>query len=181
MSDVDLDLTRRQRLAGNLTAGGCVIAAGLVLLLCGTGVIRADIRLLIVPVLLTAVGTSLLVTSLIQKNTVSLWISFAFTVPALVSYLAAFTPHGYAELYPLYIAIPAIASLFTMFMSGEYGTHLKVAAFFGITAGLFALRSSGLVGWSVALPLIVVYAGLVIVYVAVTASKSETEEENENA
>ena len=95
----ELVLTRKQRLAGNLTAGAAVIAAGLVLLLAGADVIKADVKVLAAPVLLSAVGLSLLVTALIQRNVVSLWVSFAFTVPALVSFLAAFTSVGYKELY----------------------------------------------------------------------------------
>lgn len=77
----ELNLTRKQRLAGNLTAGGCVIVAGLILLLAGTGVIPASVRQLAVPVLLSAVGAALLLTALIQRNSVSLWISFLFLVP----------------------------------------------------------------------------------------------------
>lgn len=178
----ELRLTRKQRLAGNLTAGATVIAAGIILLLAGTNVIHASMRLLVAPVLLTAVGASLLLTALIQRNTVSLWISFAFLVPALVGYLAGFTPATYGQLYPLYIAIPAIASLLTMPMSGSYAAHGKTALFFGLIAGLFALQSSGLVGWGVVLPSVVVFVGLIIVYIAVTLARGEEkEEEEENA
>ena len=178
----ELNLTRKQRLAGNLTAGGCVIAAGLILLLAGTGVIPASVRQLAVPVLLSAVGAALILTALIQRNSVSLWISFLFLVPALVSFLAAFTPAGYAQLYPLYIAAPAIASLCTMPMSGSYAAHGKSMLFFGLIAGLFGLESSGLVGWGVVLPLVVVFVGLMVVYVAVMlARKEKSEEEEDNA
>ena len=162
----ELVLTRKQRLAGNLTAGAAVIAAGLVLLLAGADVIKADVKVLTAPVLLSAVGLSLLVTALIQRNVVSLWVSFAFTVPALVSFLAAFTSVGYKELYPLYIAIPAIASLFTMPMSRSFGDHGKVVLLFG--------------GWGVGGPLLIVYVGLLIVYAALKSHKKETKEEDED-
>lgn len=176
----ELVLTRKQRLAGNLTAGAAVIAAGLVLLLAGADVIKADVKVLAAPVLLSAVGLSLLVTALIQRNVVSLWVSFAFTVPALVSFLAAFTSVGYKELYPLYIAIPAIASLFTMPMSRSLRDHGKVVLLFGVTAALFALNSSGLLGWGVVGPLLIVYVGLLIVYAALKSHKKETKEEDED-
>ncbi len=55
MSMEELVLTRKQRLAGNLTAGAAVIAAGLVLLLAGADVIKADVKVLTAPVLLSAV------------------------------------------------------------------------------------------------------------------------------
>ncbi len=176
----ELVLSRRQRLAGNVTTGALVIAAGIILLLSGTGVIKADISVLAVPVLLAAIGLSLLFAAIIQRNTVSLWISFAFTVPSLVSFIAGFTETGYGELYPLYIAIPAIASFFTMLMSRNFRDHIKAVLFFGVTAALFALNSSGLVGWGVALPLIIVYVGLIIVYFAVASAKMETKEEEED-
>lgn len=178
----ELVVTKKQRLACNLTAGFAVVAAGLILLLAGVDVIPAGIGVLAAPVLLSAIGLSLLAAALIQRNTVSLWISFAFTVPALVSFLAGFTAAGYAQLYPLYIAVPAIASLFTMLMSGAVRDHLKVILLFGVTAALFALNSSGLVGWGVALPLIIVYAGLIIVYLAFrSAGSTEQTEEDEHA
>lgn len=176
----ELVLSRRQRLAGNVTTGALVIAAGIILLLSGTGVIKADISVLAVPVLLAAIGLSLLFAAIIQRNTVSLWISFAFTVPSLVSFIVGFTETGYGELYPLYIAIPAIASFFTMLMSRNFRDHIKAVLFFGVTAALFALNSSGLVGWGVALPLIIVYVGLIIVYFAVASAKMETKEEEED-
>ena len=177
----ELVVTRKQRLAGNLTAGATVIVAGLVLLLAGTGVIPVSIRILAVPVLLSAVGVTLLAAALIQRNSVSLWISFAFTVPALVGYLVGFTTATYGQLYPLYIAIPAIASIFTMCMSRCVKDHLKVILLFGVTAALFALNSSGLVGWGVALPLIVVYVGCIILYLALKSFHTTENEDDTNA
>lgn len=177
----ELVVTRKQRLAGNLTAGGAVIVAGLILLLSGTGVIPVSIRILAAPVLLSAVGLTLLAAALIQHNSVSLWISFAFTVPALVGYLVGFTSATYGQLYPLYIAIPAIASIFTLCMSTGVKDHLKVILLFGVTAGLFALNSSGLIGWGIALPLIVVYVGCIILYLALKSFRTNENEDDLNA
>jgi hypothetical protein len=87
--------------------------------------------------------------------------------------LANFSDLTYAQLYPLYVAIPAVCSLFTMPMSGVNRDHIKVIAFFGIIAGLFALNSSGLLGWKVVLPMLLVFVGLCIILVAFMARREK--------
>lgn len=170
------ELTKTQRLAGNLTAGFFIIACGIFLLLVGVKVIPLNVYELIVPSLLATVGLVLGITGLIQINTVSLWCSFAFLVPSIVSLLVVFTPLKYSQLYPMYIAIPAIASLFTMLMSREFSDHLKVILLFGVLALIFFLASFKILHWAVILPLLVVFIGLIIVYVAVKSAKNEENE-----
>ena len=160
------ELSPRKMTACNIAAACIVIAAGLFLLLCGVGVLPIRASRAVLGTLLGAVGLSLLVSALIQGNSVSLWLSACFLVPALVELLVKATRLGYAELYPLYIAIPAVASLCTVLLTHEWVVHGVIAALFGVPAGLFALRSSGLVGWSVTVPLLVVYAGLVMLVAA---------------
>ena len=162
----DTELTKGQVLAGNLIAGAYTVLCGLFLLLVGLGLFDG-----------LTVGLVFLTTAIIQRNTVSLWLSFAFIVPAAVSYLNNFTALSYAQLYPLYIAIPAIASLFTMFMSKAYSDHIKIVIFFGVTAAVFSLQSSSVVGWGVVIPVLVVIAGLAIVYTAIKMNASEDGDE----
>lgn len=171
------ELSPRKMMACNITAALIVIAAGIFLLLCGVHVVPVPASKALIGTLLCAVGLSLLCSALIQGNSVSLWLSACFLVPALVELLVKATHLGYAELYPLYIAIPAIASLCTMLLTHEWTTHCVVAALFGVPAMLFALRSSGLVGWGVVVPLLVVYAGAVMLVVAVLKALHKKEEQ----
>ena len=145
------------------------------LLLSGLGVFGASVTVgkVAVPGVLLTVGLVFLTTAIVQRNTVSMWISFAFIVPALVAALNNFTALTYAKLYPLYIAIPAISSLFTAIMSRSFRDHLKIIITFGLIAAVFSLQSSGLTGWNVVVPVLVVLAGLAIVYAAIRMNKSE--------
>lgn len=169
------ELTPKQRMAGNIIAGVFVIACGVFLLLCGVGVIALSVSKVVVGCLLCTVGLVLLSAGLIQKNSVSLWLSFAFLLPALVELLVKATSITYSQAYPIYISIPAVASLFTMLLSHEWMDHLKIILFFGILAGLFTIQACG-IGWSIVLPLLVIYIGLMIVYIAVRSGKQKDEE-----
>jgi membrane protein len=174
----EFELTKGQKLAGNMIAGAYTVACGVFLLVVGLGSIEGlTVSNTALPTILLTVGLVFLTTAIIQTNTVSLWLSFAFIVPAVVSYLNNFTPLGYAQLYPLYIAIPAIASLFTMLMSRSYRDHLKAVLFFGVIAGIFAIESSGAAGWGVVVPVLVVFVGLMIVFTALKLNKSEDDNE----
>ena len=127
--------------------------------------------------LLAAAGLIFFVSALISRNSVSLWLSFCFFVPALVELLVCVTPAGYKNLYPLYIAIPAVASLFTMLYTREWLAHLWVIALFGVPAAIFALGNIDGVGWAVILPALVIYMGFIMLALAVR-SKRKDEDEN---
>ena len=162
-----IELTPRQKLVSNLVAGGFTLLCGIFLLLCGLGVFPLSIKAVALPSVLSAVGLALFSTALLNKNSVSMWLSWAFFVPAAISFVAAFTSLGYADLYPFYIAIPAIASLLTLPMTPRsWKSHLKVIAFFGSLAVLFMLNSLMGIGWNIVLPIILVLAGLIIIAVA---------------
>ena len=181
MSNIEeLEVSKKQRFAGNITAGVVVVICGLFLLLCGVGVIPLQVKKIIIGSLLLSVGLVLLITGIIQKNTVSIWLAFVFLTPALVEFLAKYTSAGYRNLYPLYIAIPAICSFFTMLYSRCWRAHIFVILLFGVTAGLFSLRSSGLLSWSIVLPIIVVFVGLAIILYTVKLFKEEPEDDGAN-
>lgn len=181
MSNIEeLEVSKKQRFAGNITAGAVVVLCGLFLLLCGVGVISLPVGKIILGSLLLSVGLVLLITGLIQKNTVSIWLAFAFLTPALVEFLAKFTAAGYRNLYPMYIAIPAVCSFFTMLYSRCWRAHIFVILLFGVTAALFSLNSSGLLGWSIVLPIIIVFIGLAIILYTVKLFKDEPEEGGAN-
>ena len=175
---VEYELTPSQRLAGNIIAGVGTLLCGLFLLLVGLNVFAPlTIETVWLCAILFAVGLVFVVTAFVQRNSVTMWLSFAFLVPAVVTTLNNFTALSYAQLYPLYIAIPAIASFFTMFLTREYRSHGKVILFFGVLAGIFACSSTGLLEWNIVLPMLVVFVGLLIILVALKTKKGENDNE----
>ena len=172
---------RSGKLAANLIAGGYTVLCGIFLLLVGLKVFGESLsmRNMALPTILLTVGLVFLTTAFVQWNSVSMWLAFVFVVPAAVSYINNFTAASYAQLYPLYIAIPAIASFFTMFMSCSKRDHLYIIGFFGLIALIFAIQSSGLAGWGVTLPVLVVFVGLTIVLAAIKLNMRRTDEDDE--
>lgn len=173
----EIELTPEQKLLGNVIAGLYLVACGVVLLLVGLGVFGSvTVGSMWLPTVLLTLGLIFFTTGLIQGNVVSVWLACAFMVPAAISYLANFTPLTYARLYPFYVATPAICSLVTAALSRRaVKEHLKVGCFFGIIAAALALKSFGVCGWSVALPVIVVFIGIVIIFSAVKRNKENEE------
>ena len=171
------ELTPKRRLACNISAAAVVLVAGLFLLLCGADVIAIKVSRAAAGTLLFAVGLIFLLNALIGRNSVSLWISFCFSVPALVELLVKTDAAGYSELYPLYIAVPAVASLFTMLFTHAWFSHLPVIALFGVPAGIFALHCGGAAGWSVVIPVLVIYAGLLMFVLAIKLAKKDKNDE----
>ena len=166
-----IELTPRQKLVGNLVAGGFTLLCGIFLLLCGLGVIPLSLRDVALPAVLSAVGLALFSTAILNRNSVSLWLSWAIFTPAVISFVAAYTSFGYGNLYPFYIAIPAIASLMTLPMTPKsWKSHIKVILFFGVLAFLFMLNSLIGIGWNIVLPIILVLAGLAIIAVALSVA-----------
>jgi hypothetical protein len=174
----EFELTPSQRIAGNVIAGAGTLLCGLFLLLVGLGVFSPlTVEEVWLCSLLFAVGLVFIVTALVQRNSVTMWLAFAFIVPGVVNALCTFANFTYAQLYPLYIAIPAIASFFTMFLTRSYSAHVKTILFFGVLAGIFALNSSSLLGWNIVVPIIVVFVGVLIMLVALKANRKG---ENDN-
>lgn len=176
----ELEITPLQRVAGNIVAGALIILCGLFLLLVGLKVIPLGFKEVAPAACLFAVGLTLLFTAIVQRNSVSLWLSFAFNVPAAVTLIASYTSLGYGNLYPFFIAVPAIASLFTAFMSRGWKEHLKVIAFFGIIALLFSLNSLFGASWGIVIPLLVVFIGLLIIYAAVSSVISQKKHQDDD-
>ncbi len=176
LSDELQEPSHGKKLACNIASAGIIILAGVFLLLCGVGVIPLSVPRAVCGTLLCAIGLMLLVSAVVTRNSVSLWLSFCFLMPALVELLVKTTRAGYAELYPLYIAIPAVSSLFTVLLSRAFATHVPIILLFGVVAGIFALRSSGAVSWSVVIPILVLYAGAAMLVMALKKKKDKEDE-----
>ena len=173
MTEIQIEPTKGQRMAGNITAGAFVVLCGVFLLLVGLGVFDGlSLGNVTFVAIFYTLALAFITGAFIQKNTASLWIGTAFAVPATVTLLNNFTSLTYAQLYPLYIAIPAISCAVTLILSRAFIDHLKVILFFGVIALMFALQSSGLVGWGVVVPLLVVFVGLMVIIVAIRGRKN---------
>ena len=172
-----VELSRGKRFASNLTAAAGLFLCGAVLLVFGIGGESWGVSVvsLIAPVVLLSVGLIFLVSSLIQVNTVTLYISVLFLVPAFVSFLANLTDITYASLWPLYVAAPAVASLFTMLMSGEYRFHIRIICIFAVPALFFALFASGIWSVGILIPALLMYAGLLALYTALSVNGAPEE------
>ncbi len=177
MNEEELEeLSPAKKLACNLIAAFVILAAGLFLLLCGVGVIPLKVSRAVCGTLLFAVSIMFLASALICRNSVSLWLGCCFLVPAVVEVLVKTTSAGYAQLYPLYIAIPAVASLVTMVYTRAFISHLPVVLLFGVPAAIFALKSGGVVGWAVVVPVLVIYAGVLMLALALKKRRENDDE-----
>ena len=63
-----IELTPRQKLVGNLVAGGFTLLCGIFLLLCGLGVIPLSLSDVALPAVLSAVGLAIFLTSVLNRN-----------------------------------------------------------------------------------------------------------------
>lgn len=172
-----VELSRGKRRVSNLIAAfGLLLCGGVLLVfgICGEGWGISAVAL-IAPVVLLSLGLILLITSLIQINTVTLYLAALLLVCSLVSFLANLTDATYGTLWPLYLASPAVASLFTMIMSGEYRFHIRVICLFAVPALFFALFVSGIWGVAVLVPAIILYAGLLALYFALSVGSVNEE------
>ena len=155
-----LELSPRQKLAQRISAIIIIVLAGVFLLLSGVVHAFPHIRVVLAVTILLAFALIFLFAGLIGKNKVSIWISIAFFVPVVVEFLVIFYVVIYSQIYPVYIAIPFIASLIVGLIWRNLRPHLFVMILFGGLAMLFALQSTGIAnridglnGWAFVLPL----------------------------
>ncbi len=169
-----IEISRGKRLACNLIAAAGIIICGAVLLVIGLRWGDTVIAF-IAPVILSSLGLILLITSLIQGNTVTLYLSVLLLVCAVVSFVANLTQATYGMLYPLYIGSPAIASAFTMLMSKDYKFHAKIIFVFAVPAIFFAFFATELWSAAVLIPALIMYAGFIVLYAALAVNAASEE------
>ena len=166
------ELTRNQIILGNIFGGIMVVAIGIFLLIIGLGAIKGlTLKNMALPTILACIGIVFLFSSIIQRNSLSMWIACAFLLPAIITYIVNFTPLGYRHLYPLYIAIPSVACIGNLFLDKHYKFNIKIIFIFGIMSGVFALQSSGLISMSIVFPIFIVIVGIVILLGAMKITK----------
>ena len=165
-TDAGLPLSKKQKCACNIVMGCLLIAAGIILVLAGTGVIKAAVRDIAAPTVLFGFGAAVLLSAIIAKNSLSMWFAGIVLACGAVSLFAATTSAGYGQLYPIYIASPAIGCVFSVWFAEVKLPQIKAMVLFGVIGGILALGSSGACGYGLVAGLLAAFVGLTVIAIA---------------
>ncbi|MDE7165335.1 MAG: hypothetical protein K2O04_07945 [Clostridiales bacterium] len=177
-TDAVLPLSKKQKCACNIVMGCLLVAAGVILALAGTGVIKAAVSDIAAPTVLFGFGSAVLLSAIIAKNSLSMWFAGVVLACGLTSLLAVTTPAGYAQLYPIYIASPAIGCVCSLWFAELKFPQIKAMLFFGLLGGIFALGSSGACGYGLVGGLLAAFGGLVVIAIALESYLKKDRVEN---
>lgn len=166
MTDAVLPLTKKQKTACNIVMGVLLILAGVILVLAGCGVIDVSVRRIAAPTILFSFGFAIMLSAIIAKNSLSMWIAGVITACGMTSLLEVVTTASYANLFPMYIAAPGVGSLFAVWFSEVKFPHVKAMGFFGGLAAVFSLGSSGACSWGLTSGVVAGFAGLCVILYA---------------
>lgn len=167
MDDKQSDtITKEMKFMCNCIAGIIVLLSGVFLLLCGINILPFNFSAVLAASIFCMFFVMFIIVGVIQKNVITTWIAFAFFVPFLVEILVLTTSSlYYNNIYPLYIAIPAVCSVANAIIYKDLRSHYTSIIFFGGLGGLFALQSFGILGWAVVIPLVILFVVLCVVAV----------------
>ncbi len=164
-----LPLGKRQKTACSIVMGVLLLVAGVILVLSGVGIIPAPVGVVAAPTLLFGFGISILVSAIIARNSISMWISGVILACGLTSLFAAVTVADYGNLYPMYIAAPGIGCAFSLVFAENKAAVVKPMVFFGGLAAVFSLSSSGACGWGVTGGVLAAYLGACVIAYALSS------------
>lgn len=164
-----LPLTKKQKYACYIVTGVFLLAAGLILILSGVGVIKASVSDVAAPTVLYGLGISILIGAVITKNSISLWIAGVMLTCGSASLFEVVTSASYSNLYPMYIAAPGVGCAFSVWLAEYKPSVLKPMLFFGGLSAVFSLNSSGACGWGITGGVLAAYIGVVIIAIALNA------------
>ena len=158
---------------------GCLlVAAGVVLVLAGCGVIKAAVRDIAAPTVLFGFGAAVLLSAIIAKNSLSMWFAGVVLACGLTSLLAVTTAAGYGQLYPIYISAPAIGCLFSLWFAQSKLPQIKAIVFFGGIGVIFALGASGTCSYGLVGGLLAAFGGLAVIAIAVESYLKKDKSDN---
>lgn len=177
-TDAVLPLTRKQKCVCNAVMGVLLVAAGIILVLAGVDVIHASVRAIAAPTILFGFGLAVLFSAVIAKNALSMWLAGVILACGLTSLLDVTTTANYANLFPIYIAAPAIGCVFAVIFAEAKFPQIKGILFFGILAALFSLASSGTCGWGLTGGLIAAFGGVCVILYALEMFLRKDKEED---
>ncbi len=173
-----LPLSKVQKMACNIAMGVLLLVASLILILAGTDVIDVSIKSIAAPTLLFGIGLGILFSAIIAKNSLSMWLAGVVLTCGFTSLLAITTSAGYENLYPLYIAAPAIGFIFSMPFADAKFPLLKAMGFFGGIAAVFSLQSSGTCGWGLTCGILAAFGAVCVILYAIDAYFKKDNDEN---
>lgn len=176
MTDV-LPLTKNQKVACNIVMGCMLVIAGVILVLAGCGVINASVKRIAAPTVLFGIGSAILFSAMIAKNSLSMWIAGIVLTCAVPSLLAAVSAAGYGVTFPIYIAAPGIGCMFAIWFSEVKFAHIKTILFFGVLAAIFSLASTGVCGWGLTSGILAAFIGVCVIAYAVGSYVKRNEED----
>lgn len=172
-----LPLNKKQKAACNIVTGVLLVVAGVLIILAATDVINAPAGVVAAPAVLLAFGLGLLISAIIARNSLSMWLAGVILSCGAVSLFAAITTAGYGNLYPIYIAAPGIGCCFSVWFAEAKYPQFKTMAFFGGLGAVFSLNSSGACGWGITGGILAAYIGAcVIAYVVASILNKDKED-----
>lgn len=177
-TDVVLPLSKKQKCACNIVMGCLLVAVGIVLVLAGCDVIKAAVRDIAAPTVLFGFGAAVLFSAVIAKNSLSMWFAGVVLACGLTSLLAVTTAAGYGQLYPIYIAAPAIGCVFSLWFAESRLPQIKAILIFGGMGAIFALGASGACGYGLVGGLLAAFGGLVVIAIALEAYLKKDKTDN---
>ena len=175
-SDV-IEFSSKQILAGKIIAIAITVLLCVWYTLVGFGVIAVPFWKIFLGSLLGAIGLTLLLSGLVQANSVSIWLAFPFLVPAIIEFVCVFGIACHQVLYPLYIAIPAISSLACICFSSGKIAHLKIIIFFLLEALFYVFAILGVYEIFVSIILSIALFVGAVVYIAIRIFRSSNFDE----
>ena len=161
--------------------GALLVAAGVILVLAGTGVIDASVRAIAAPTILFGFGISVLFSAIVARNALSMWLAGGILSCGFTSLFAVITTADYSNLFPIYIAAPGIGCVFSIWFAEAKYPQVKGMVFFGAFAAVFSLASSGVCGWGLTGGLLAACGGLFVIAYAVESYFRKDREEDKNA
>ncbi|MBE5732680.1 MAG: hypothetical protein E7353_06540 [Clostridiales bacterium] len=175
-SDV-IDFSPAQILAGKITAIAVTVLLIVWYVLVALNVVPVSFWGVFAGSLVGAIGLILLISGAIQKNSVSVWLAFPFLIPAIIEFLTEFSISQYAQLYPLYVAIPAISSLICLTFAGGKSAHVKVVIFFTVQALCYLFSVLAIIPLYVSVIISSVWALIAVIYILIRIFRSTNEHE----
>jgi len=173
-----IELTTKQKMASKISAIVLIALCAVTLLLFGVVNSLPNILSVLAVSILLTFALIFLACGIIQKNQVSIWISIVFFVPVIIEFLTIYTSLTYADIYPLYIAAPFIASIVTGLIWRNIKLHILPLIFFGVLSVIFSFQSSGVAhlidnlnGWAFTLPLAAAFVIGFVVFVFVRIAR----------
>jgi hypothetical protein len=161
-------------IAATIISGLAVILFGVWLLIGFVGTLPAGLVIgtTWLPALFLMLGMMSLFNGLLRKSGISTYFAAIFLMLALIIGLVNLERTTWDVIWPLFIAIPAVASFFALWQTTVKRFHLKSIILFGAMSGFWFLFSSGAIAqwWIVFIVCLIVF-GLFIVINALTTHK----------